>query len=84
MQNTVPLTDQYETLRDQDINIENQEQLAKLDKFISELNEFDKALILMYLDDRSHVEIGDVLGLFTTNVGTKIQRIKDKLKKKFH
>lgn len=57
--------------------------LQQLDQFISELNELDKALILLYLEDRSHAEIADILGISTSNVGTKTGRIKDKLKKRF-
>lgn len=60
-----------------------EEQLQQLEKFISELNEIDKALILLYLEEKSQVEISDILGISTTNVSTKIGRIKEKLKIKF-
>lgn len=60
-----------------------EQQLNLLEQFISELKELDKALILMYLEDKSHTEISQILGLSVSNVGTKIGRIKDKLKTKF-
>jgi len=58
-------------------------QLQLLEQLIEELNELDKALIILYLEDKSHAEIAEILGLSTTNVATKVGRIKEKLKKKF-
>ena len=62
---------------------EREEQLELLDQFISELNDFDRALMLLYLEDKSHAEISEIIGISVTNVGTKLGRIKEKLKKKF-
>ncbi len=62
---------------------EREEQLELLDQFISELNDFDRALMLLYLEDKSHAEISEIMGISVTNVGTKLGRIKEKLKKKF-
>ena len=52
----------------------------RLYKFINQLNEFDKAIIILYLEDKSYKEIADIIGLTETNVGTKINRIKKKMK----
>lgn len=54
-----------------------------LEQFIGELKEIDKALMILYLEDKSHAEIADIPGTSVSNVGTKIGRIKDKLKKRF-
>lgn len=62
---------------------EREEQLELLDQFISELNDFDRALMLLYLEDKSHAEISEIIGISVTNVGTKLGRIKERLKKKF-
>ncbi|MGM1430152.1 RNA polymerase sigma factor [Sphingobacterium lactis] len=62
---------------------EREQQLNLLEQFISELKEIDKALIILYLEDNSHTEIAEILGISTSNVGTKIGRIKDKLKNRF-
>lgn len=63
---------------------ENDEnRLALLEKFISELKELDKALMLLYLDKKKHEEIAEILGISTSNVGTKIARIKQSLKQRF-
>lgn len=67
----------------EELDMAKQEQLHLLDQFIAELNDVDKAIILLYLEDRSHAEIADILGLSVTNVGTKLGRIKDKLRKRF-
>jgi RNA polymerase sigma factor (sigma-70 family) len=63
---------------------ENERQLNLLEQFISELKEIDKALMILYLEDKSHAEIAEILGMSVSNVGTKIGRIKDKLKHDFH
>lgn len=57
--------------------------LNLLQQFISELKEIDKAIILLYLDDKPHREIAEITGFTETNVATKINRIKEKLKTKF-
>jgi len=62
---------------------EKEQQLNLLEQFIGELKEIDKALMLLYLEDKSHTEIAEILGMSATNVGTKIGRIKDKLKIRF-
>lgn len=62
---------------------ENERHLKLLEQFISELKEIDKALMILYLEDKVHTEIAEILGISVSNVGTKIGRIKDQLKKRF-
>lgn len=62
---------------------ERAQQLNLLEQFIGELKEIDKALMLLYLEEKSHIEIAEILGMSASNVGTKIGRIKDKLKIRF-
>jgi RNA polymerase sigma-70 factor, ECF subfamily len=47
---------------------------------IAELNNIDKALVLLYLEDYSYDEIGEIIGITANNVGVKMNRIKTKLK----
>lgn len=54
-----------------------------LQKFINELKDLDRALMLLYLEENSYKEIGEILGITETNVATKISRIKEILKQKF-
>ncbi len=63
--------------------LENETQLNLLEQFIGELKEIDKALMILYLEDKSHTEIAEILGMSVSNVGTKIGRIKEKLKTRF-
>ena len=61
-------------------NTTEQEQVQQLYQLIQKLNQEEQALIYLYLDDKSHKEIADIMGISVSNVGTKIQRIKLKLK----
>lgn len=54
-----------------------------LNQFIAELKQLDKALLLLYLEEKSHKEIAAILGISETNVATKIGRIKAALKQRF-
>jgi RNA polymerase sigma factor (sigma-70 family) len=47
---------------------------------IHKLNEFDRALIVLYLEENSYREIAEVMGMTETNVSTRLNRIKTKLK----
>ncbi|MCK5278551.1 MAG: sigma-70 family RNA polymerase sigma factor, partial [Cyclobacteriaceae bacterium] len=60
-----------------------EENLEVLQTFISELDKLNKALILLYLESYSYKEISEVLGISETNVATKINRIKKRLKAQF-
>ena len=62
---------------------ENERQLKLLEHFITELKEIDKALMILYLEDKSHAEIAEIVGISVSNVGTKIGRIKENLKTRF-
>ena len=47
---------------------------------IDELNQLNKAIILLYLDGNSHDDISEITGISKTNVGTRISRIKEQIK----
>jgi len=59
---------------------ERDERIKAMYAFIGELDALNRALILLYLEDRSYAEIADVLGITVTNVATKINRIKNRLR----
>jgi RNA polymerase sigma factor (sigma-70 family) len=67
----------FEYLPEQDENI------VMLYQFIGNLNEMDRALILLYLDDNKYKDIAEILGISETNVATKINRIKKILREQF-
>ena len=55
-------------------------QLKTLYEHIHQLNLLEKGIILLYLEGKSHEEIATITELSKTNVGTKLSRIKEKLK----
>ena len=56
-----------------------QEQLVQLRKCIKQLNEADKAVITLYLEELPYKEISDITGLSENTIAVKIKRIKKKL-----
>lgn len=59
---------------------EKNEEIKLLFIAISKLSKTEKAIIMLYLDDCSYDEISEIIGISTSNVGVKINRIKKKLK----
>lgn len=59
---------------------EEDERKGMLFRAISYLNKVDKALILLWLEEKKYEEIADILGISKSNVSVKIVRIKDKLR----
>lgn len=53
--------------------------LKEMYRLISRLRKLDKAIILMWLDEKSYDEIAEVTGLTRNNVASRIHRIKAKL-----
>lgn len=64
-------------------NDEAEKNSTLLLQFINELKELDRALMILYLENKSYDDISEILGITETNVGTKIGRIKENLKQKF-
>ena len=80
--NSASLNDAIELIA-QPERFSDNEQLLQLHQFIGELKELDRAMMLLYLDRKSHKDMASILGLTTSNVATKIARIKKILKQKF-
>ena len=59
---------------------EARQQGDQLHRFIHAQPPLDRALLLLYLEDRSYREMADVLGLSETNVATKISRLKQRVR----
>lgn len=47
---------------------------------IRQLSEIDRAIILLYLEEKSYKEIADIIGTSSNNIGVRIKRIKERLK----
>lgn len=80
---TSELTALIETSAKADDPVQENPELVLLQRFIAELKNIDKALILLYLEELSYNEIAEIVGITPTNVSTKIARIKKDLKQKF-
>lgn len=57
---------------------EENERAKLLYAFVDGLDALNRALLLLYLEDRSYREIADILGITETNVATKVSRLKQR------
>ena len=51
------------------------------DESLNQLSEIDRGVILLYQEEKSYQEIADIIGTNTNNIGVRITRIKERLKK---
>ena len=75
---TEPLSMNINLFEDHD---EDTRQIDMLHKRISRLKPFDRAIVLLWLENMSYEVIGQVVGISTSNVSTRLYRIKEQLKK---
>ena len=64
--------------------IHREKNLESLYRAISSLEEFDRILIGLYLEKLKYEEIGSILGISTSHVGVKINRIKERIQKQLN
>lgn len=57
-----------------------QDQLRELKELLEQLSEVDRPILLLSLEGYSYQEIGEVLGISETNVGTRLNRLKKSLR----
>jgi len=57
------------------------ESLNELYKAIRQLSDVDRAVIMLYLEEKSYQEIAEIIGTNPNNIGVRITRIKERLKK---
>lgn len=69
---------EYETYED------DGDKLKRMYKAIHEMSDVEKALIMMYLEDKSYREIGEILGITEGNARVKMSRAKNNLKTKIN
>ncbi len=74
---TVPLTMNVNLFDDTDAD---SRQVQMLRRRISRLAPFDRAIVLLWLENMSYEEIGLVVGISTKNVSVRLYRIKEQLK----
>ena len=74
---TVPLLVDIDLYHDED---ENSKQIQMLYDRINRLDVFDRAIILLWLENMSYQDIANVVGITLSNVTTRLFRIKEQLK----
>ena len=74
---SVPLTMDINFFEDRD---EDTRQVDMLHKRISRLQPFDRAIVLLWLENLSYEEIGQIVGISTKNVSVRLLRIREQLK----
>ena len=68
--------DQFDLVEELSFN----ENFRMLLQAIYHLNEIDKSIMLLYLEEKSYDEISEILGISKSNVGVRINRAKELLK----
>lgn len=68
-------------IKQEDYNYEEEEQIKLLYQAVHQLNDIEKALVFLYLEDKDYSEIAQTLGISEVNARVKMNRIKTKLKK---
>ena len=68
----IPQTETYDDTQDQ--------QLKSIYAALKQFNDIDKAVIFLYLEDKSYKEISEMIGITEVNARVKMNRIKKKLK----
>ena len=76
-QSEVQLTMDINLCEDRD---EDTRQVDMLHKRISKLQPFDRAIVLLWLEDLSYEEIGQIVGITAKNVSVRLYRIREQLK----
>lgn len=78
---SVPLDEALHDIADDNgADLENEQQVRALHRFIAQLGKLDRALLLLYLEDQSYRQIAEILGISETNVATKLSRLKQRIR----
>lgn len=75
---TIPIAPQWDTFSEDNGSTLLLQEIYQL---INQLNPLEKALILLWLEEKNYPEIAEITGLTVSNVATKLSRIKEKLKR---
>jgi RNA polymerase sigma factor (sigma-70 family) len=67
-------------LSDNNHNSAEEERMQELYNAIEQLNEVEKAIVMLYMEDRSYNEMEEILGISQGNLRVKMNRIKEKLR----
>ncbi len=77
---TVPIDEQDLDFHEAE-SCDYEEKMKTFRSHLENLNLLDKGIVMLYLENKSYEEIAGIIGISESNVGTKISRIKEKLRK---
>lgn len=60
---------------------DNEERIGRLHAALRQLNEIDRAVVILFLEERTYEEIGSIVGMSQSNVGARLHRAKQKIKR---
>lgn len=80
---TVPIDDQLSNFKELGKN-DDQARWKLLKQHIDSLNLLEKGIVILYLEEKSYEEIAEIIGISASNVGTKLSRIKEKLRQQIN
>jgi RNA polymerase sigma-70 factor, ECF subfamily len=69
-------------LANEERDTEKEEKLKQMYRAIGELNDVEKAIVMLYLEDKTYEEMEEILGISNGNLRVKMNRIKDKLRQR--
>lgn len=75
-----PLDEAAHDVPTTDPDPESAARVRELYRCIARLDPLNRALLILYLDERSQRDIAEILGISETNVATKIARLKERLR----
>ncbi|MDW5288214.1 RNA polymerase sigma factor [Formosa sp. PL04] len=67
-------------IKAEDYDDTEEEQLKLLYSAVKQLNDIEKALVFLYLEDKNYKEISDTMGISEVNARVKMNRVKTKLR----
>jgi RNA polymerase sigma-70 factor (ECF subfamily) len=67
-----------------DDSLEDLKQIQLLQRRIRNLGPFDRAIVLLWLENLTYAEIGSIVGISEKNVSVRLVRIKEQLKNMNH
>jgi RNA polymerase sigma-70 factor (ECF subfamily) len=78
---TEDLHERHMNISERNDNEQQEEDFDKLQWAIRQLNEIDRAMIMMALDEVPYDEIADTIGITQNNVRVRMNRIRERLRK---
>jgi RNA polymerase sigma factor (sigma-70 family) len=78
--NVVSIHEKHNQITDNQVNMDYNEEIRLLYNAIGKLDKLEKAIIILYLEERSYEDIAEIAGITANHAGVKIGRIKAKLR----